>query len=106
MFNNQEIDFNFNNQDFNTTTQMNTNQNNYQTNPCFDNQNINLQGTTTPVCECPQERCCQRDIHHCVEHIVPINTRIINNHIYHHVYKPVYTCTEENICTNDNNCIC
>lgn len=60
-----------------------------------------------PICECPQERCCKRDIHHCVEHIVPINTRIINNHIYHHVYKPVYTCTEENVCSevrDNNNC--
>ena len=71
------------------------------------NGNLSMDGVMCPpVCECPQERCCKRDIHHCVEHIVPINTRIINNHIYHHVYKPMYTCSEENICTEvrDNNC--
>ena len=40
----------------------------------LDNQNCNLEGTVSQVCECPRERCCQRDIHHCIEHIVPINT--------------------------------
>ena len=67
----------------------------------MDNQNCNLEGTCSQVCECPRQRCCQRDIHHCIEHIVPINTKIINHHIYHHVFKPVYTCTEENICSED-----
>ena len=71
----------------------------------MDNQNCSLEGVKCPsVCECPRERCCNREIHHCVEHIVPINTRIINHHIYHHVYKPVYTCTEENVCSSDSNC--
>ena len=77
---------------------------------CFekemDNGNQNIEGVTCPIYECPLENCCQRDIHHCIEHIIPITTKIINNHIYHHVYKPVYTCTEENICTEarDNCC--
>lgn len=91
-----------NNQEFNFTEEDNTSTMNKQM--INDNQNCNLQGCTTPIMECPRENVCCRDIHHCIEHIVPINTRIINNHIYHHVYKPVYTCCEENICTCDNSC--
>lgn len=53
-----------------------------------------------PVYECPQERCCHREIVHEVPHIVPVNTRIINHHIYKHSYSPCYTCTEENEVTN------
>ena len=34
-----------------------------------------------PVYECPQERCCHREIHHEVKHIVPVNTKIMNHHI-------------------------
>ena len=91
-------------------------------NRCYDNnynQNINiddntimdnccprLDGINCPVYECPQERCFQREINHLVENIVTINTKIINHHIYHHVYKPMYTCCEENVCSEvkDNNC--
>jgi hypothetical protein len=29
-------------------------------------------------------------------HVVPINTRIINHHVYKHTYNPCFTCTEEN----------
>ena len=29
-------------------------------------------------------------------HVCPINTRIINNHIFRHTYTPHYTCCEEN----------
>ena len=50
--------------------------------------------------EAPIEKCVQKDIVHEVEHICPINTRIINNHIYRHTYQPRYTCCEENTCTN------
>lgn len=39
-------------------------------------------------------------------HICPINTRIINNHIYKHVYRPHYTCEEENMITNLDECGC
>lgn len=53
-----------------------------------------------PIYECPQERCCHRQIVHEVPHIVPINTRIINHHIYRHSFTPCYTCTEENEVTN------
>ena len=33
-------------------------------------------------------------------HVCPIHTRIINNHIYEHTYRPEYTCSEENTVTN------
>lgn len=33
-------------------------------------------------------------------HIVPINTRVINHHIYKHSYTPCYTCCEENVVSN------
>lgn len=57
-----------------------------------------------PVYECPQERCIHRQIVHEVPHIQPINTRIINHHIYKHTYSPCYTCTEENEVCNVNEC--
>ena len=57
-----------------------------------------------PVYECPQERCVHRQIIHEVPHVQPINTRIINHHIYRHTYSPCYTCTEENEVCNVNVC--
>ena len=53
-----------------------------------------------PVIERPIERCIERNICHRVEHVCPIHTRIINNHIYEHTYRPEYTCSEENTVTN------
>lgn len=49
-----------------------------------------------PIYECPQERCIHKQIIHEVPHVCPVNTRIINHHIYKHTYSPCYTCTEEN----------
>jgi len=62
--------------------------------------------TMPPVYECPQERVCHREFVHEVPHICPINTRIINHHIYKHTYTPCYTCCEENECCNvyEGNC--
>lgn len=59
-----------------------------------------------PIMECPQERCCHREIHHEVKHVIPVNTRILNHHIIHHTYVPMYTCCEENDCCDvyDNKC--
>ena len=57
-----------------------------------------------PIYECPQERCIHKQIIHEVPHIQPINTRIINHHIYKHTYTPCYTCTEENEVCNVNAC--
>ncbi len=53
-----------------------------------------------PVYECPQERVCNRDFIYEVPHIIPINTRIINHHIYKHSYSPCYTSCEENVVSN------
>ena len=64
---------------------------------CCGNQN-NCSGD--PIIEQPIERCVERNICHKVEHICPIHTRIINNHIYEHTYRPEYTCSEENVVTN------
>ena len=61
-----------------------------------------------PIMEPGTENCVHRTICHEVEHICPINTRIINHHVYKHVYKPCYTCCEENqVChINEGNCNC
>lgn len=53
-----------------------------------------------PVYECPQERVVNKEIIHEVQHICPINTRIVNHHIYRHTYAPCYTCCEENVCSD------
>lgn len=37
-------------------------------------------------------------------HVCPIHTRVVNNHIYKHTYVPEYTCSEENVCTNIDEC--
>ena len=61
--------------------------------------------TLPPIIECPSERCIHREIVHHVPHVCPINTRIINHHIYKHTYEPCYTCTEENeVCNVTENC--
>jgi len=53
-----------------------------------------------PVIEPVQERVVNRTILHEVQHVCPIRTRIVNNHVYKHTYRPSYSCTEENTCTN------
>lgn len=55
-----------------------------------------------PIYECPKENCVHREIVHEVNHICPINTRIINHHIFKHNYIPCYTCVEENDYCNIN----
>ena len=47
-----------------------------------------------------QQRVINRTFVHEVPHTCPIHTRIINHHIFKHVYRPVYTCSEENVCSN------
>lgn len=88
-------------------------------NRCYENEanNMNVnsnsgmmmpqQGCTCqPVMECPQERVCHRQICYEVPHIIPVNTRIVNHHIYRHTYQPMYTCTmEDEVCNvYDNGC--
>ena len=58
-----------------------------------------------PVYECPQERVCHKEILHEVPHVCPINTRVINHHIYRHTYTPCYTYCEENeVCNVYDGC--
>ena len=47
-----------------------------------------------------QERIVNRTFVHEVPHVCPIHTRIINHHVYKHTYRPAYTCSEENVCSN------
>ncbi len=53
--------------------------------------------TTPPIIEPGRERVINRCMVHEVPHVCPINTRIINNHIYRHTYCPAYTCCEQNV---------
>ena len=84
----------------------------FNKNRCFDNMSMDkiypeatmpkdmtsCQGT--PVFEPMQERVCHKEFIHEVPHICPINTRVINHHIYRHTYTPCYTCCEENEISN------
>ena len=88
------IDININNSNMNTN--MNTNQN-VNIN---ENEGMDFGMQSGPVIEAGRERVVQRNILHEVRHICPINTRIINNHIFRHKYHPHYTCCEENVVTN------
>ena len=89
------IDININNSNMNTN--MNTNQN-VNIN---ENEGMDFGMQSGPVIEAGRERVVQRNILHEVRHICPINTRIINNHIFRHTYHPHYTCCEENVVTNE-----
>ena len=46
-----------------------------------------------------RERVINRTFVHEVPHTCPIHTRIVNHHVYKHTYRPVYTCSEENVCS-------
>ena len=83
----------------------------FKQNRCYDNSmdpsfayNTNMASmqqpltSMPPVYECPQERIINKEIVHEVQHICPINTRVVNHHIYRHTYTPCYTCCEENVC--------
>ena len=90
----ENIDININN------TNTNTNQNvNMNMNENFD-MGYDMGMINGPVMEPGRERVVQRNILHEVKHVCPINTRIINNHIFRHTYQPRYTCCEENVVTN------
>lgn len=88
------IDININNSNMNTNTNTNMNMN------VNENKGMDYGMQSGPVIEAGRERCIQRNIVHEVKHICPINTKIINNHIFRHTYQPHYTCSEENIVTN------
>ncbi len=78
----------------------NTNMNSF--NQDFNNtsQTMDFGTMQGPIIEPGRERVIQRNIVHEVKHICPMNTKIINNHIFRHTYQPRYTCCEENTVTN------
>ena len=88
-----DIDINITNQNVNTNTNTNTN-------VMDNNMGGSSMGMSSPIIETPRERCVYRNIYHEVPHVCPINTKIINNHIYRHTYQPRYTCSEENVVSN------
>lgn len=53
-----------------------------------------------PIVEPMIEKCVKRDFCHEVQHVCPIHTRVINNHIFRHVYSPQFTQSEENVVAN------
>ena len=68
-------------------------------------QNSNFGCEMRPIFEPMQERICHKEFIHEVPHVCPINTRVINHHIYRHTYTPCYTCCEENeVCNVYDNC--
>ena len=83
-------------------------ENNVTGNNNYINQDMDVDVTmmnnnSTPVTNTSdgvQERVINRTFVHEVPHTCPIHTRIINHHVYKHTYRPVYTCSEENVCSN------
>ena len=62
----------------------------------------NMTGNTCPV----TNNVIHRTFYHDEEHIVPVNTHIVNHHIIRHFYKPCYSVSEENVVCNVNcNCM-
>ncbi len=93
----ENIDININNTNFNDNDNMNT----FNTGYSMDNTQMMNMGTVQgPIIEPGRERVIQRNIIHEVKHVCPMNTKIINNHIFKHTYQPHYTCCEENTVTN------
>ena len=64
------------------------------------NQGMMIQNGCPSMTEGVQERVVNRTFVHEVPHSCPIHTRIINHHVYKHIYRPVYTCSEENTVSN------
>ena len=95
----EDINIDINN--FNTNTNTNSNSNmNFNGNDSDMNSSMMMGTVQGPIVEPGRERVIQRNIVHEVKHICPMNTKIINNHIFKHTYEPRYTCCEENTCTN------
>ena len=95
----------YNNDFFQNTNETNiSGDNNYVNNDMDVNVNMNNMSTTNTMSggcsERVRERIINRTFVHEVPHTCPIHTRIINHHVYKHTYRPVYTCSEENVCSN------
>ena len=59
-----------------------------------------------PITECPQNQVCHRVINYEVPHIMPMNTTVVNHHIYNHTYTPVYSYNEVDEVENVYNRCC
>ncbi len=70
----------------------------FNRNNCGCNKMPNM--TCNPIIEPVVERCVTKDTHYVQEHICPIHTTVINNHIIEHKYRPEYTESVENVFTN------
>ena len=57
------------------------------------------QAPQAPIIEPMQERIVNRTIVHEVPHVCPIQTKIVNHHVFKHTYQPSYSCCEENVCS-------
>ena len=69
---------------------------NNNNNCCCQNNNWQQEGSC-----CEMDRQCGCGCGPIVEQpICPIHTRVINNHIIEHTYRPEYSCSEENTVTN------
>ena len=100
MMRRDDMDINITNQNVNLNDNMNYN---YNEIGGFDmSYNTPIMGSVmSPIVEPGRERIVNRTFVHEVPHICPMNTRIINNHIYRHTYQPRYTCCEENVVTQE-----
>ena len=58
-----------------------------------------MDNQTQPIVEPVKQRIVNRTIVHNVPHICPVETKIVNHHVYQHTYEPVYSCCEENVCS-------
>lgn len=92
MFRQDDIDINITNQNANLNMNENMNYN------VMDG-GMTMGNVMTPIVEPGRERVVNRTFVHEVPHVCPINTRIVNHHIYRHTYQPKYTCCEENVCS-------
>jgi len=54
----------------------------------------------SPCQEMPKEKCIHKTIIHEVPHVCPMHTKIINHHVFKHTFRPVHTCSEENMISN------
>ena len=91
-----DIDINITNENLNSNTNDNMNYN-MNTNTMEGYNTPTMTTTSAPIIEPGRERVVNRTFIHNVPHICPVNTRIINKHIYRHTYQPQYTCCEQNV---------
>lgn len=73
---------------------------NMQNMPISNDPGMMMQGgVSQPIIEPMQQRIVNRTIVHEVPHICPLQTKIVNHHVYKHTYQPSYSCCEENVCS-------